>query len=60
MHPELYVLRFPTGGSALEIEAIVLSTIPGKGIALDPVGRSILYGINRRKHEIIAGKLRGF
>jgi hypothetical protein len=58
--PGAIVLRFPTGGSALELEAIVPSTVPGQGIALDPSDQSILYAIDRRKHEIIVGKLQGF
>jgi hypothetical protein len=58
-NPELYVLRFPSGGSVLELEAIVPSTIPGQGIAIDPGDRSILYGIDRRKREIVVGRLRG-
>lgn len=58
-NPELYVLRLPTGGSTLELEAIIPTTIPGQGIALDPSDSSILYGIDRRKHEIIVGKVRG-
>lgn len=56
-NPEMYVLRLPRAGSVLELEAIVPTTIPGQGIALDPVDPGVLYGIDRAKHEIVVARL---
>ena len=56
-NPELYVLRFPTGGSTLVLEHIIPTMIDGQGIALDPVDPALLYGIDRPKREIIVARL---
>lgn len=54
---EVYLLRFPEGGSTLVLDQTVPTTIPGQGIALDPMDPQVLYGIDRAKREIIVGRL---
>jgi hypothetical protein len=56
-NPEVYVLRFPEGGSALVLEDVIPTMIHGQGIALDPTDRTLLYGIDRPKREIIVARL---
>jgi outer membrane protein assembly factor BamB len=55
---EVYVLRFPEGGSALVLEDIFPIPMNGQGIALDASEPGTLYGIDRRKREIIVTRLR--
>ena len=54
---EVYVLRFPEGGSTLVLDEVIPTMIHGQGIAFDPVDASILYGIDRPKREIIVARL---
>ena len=54
---EVYVLRFPEGGSVLVLDEIVPTMIHGQGIALDPNDAGLLYGIDRPKKEIIVARL---
>lgn len=54
---EIYVFAFPTGGSTLVLEAIIPMPMHGQGIALDPVDRTLLYGIDRPKREIVVTRL---
>lgn len=54
---EIYVLRFPEGGSVLVLDEIVPTMIHGQGIALDPNATGLLYGIDRPKKEIIVARL---
>jgi len=56
-NPELYILRFPEGGSTLVLDEIVPTMIHGQGIALDPADPTLLYGIDRPKREIIVARL---
>jgi hypothetical protein len=56
-NPEIYVLRFPEGGSTLVLEEIIPTTIHGQGIAVDPMDATIVYGIDRPKKEIVVGRL---
>jgi hypothetical protein len=53
----MYVLSFPRGGSSLVLEDIVAIPMKGQGIALDPSDRSILYGIDRAKREIVVARI---
>ena len=57
-NPEIYVLRFPDGGSTLLLEDVIPTMIHGQGIALDPKDPTLLYGIDRPKKEIIVARLR--
>lgn len=57
-NPELYILRFPEGGSTLILEDIIPTMIHGQGIAFDPSDPSLVYGIDRPRREIIAARLR--
>jgi hypothetical protein len=54
---ELYVLRFPEGGSVLIVDEIVPTMIHGQGIALDPLDPTALYGIDRPGKQIIVARL---
>lgn len=54
---EIYVLRFPEGGSVLVLDEIIPTMIHGQGIALDPLDPTALYGIDRPKKEIIVARL---
>jgi hypothetical protein len=54
---EVYVLGFPEGGSALVLEDIIPAPFHGQGIALDPVDRQLLYGIDRKTREIVISRL---
>jgi hypothetical protein len=56
-NPEVYVLRFPEGGSTLALEETFAMPMKGQGIALDPVDASLLYGIDRAKREIVVTRV---
>jgi hypothetical protein len=58
-NPEVYVLRLPDGGSSLVLEEIFPIPMKGQGIALDPVDRELLYGIDRMKREMVVTRVRG-
>lgn len=55
---EVYLLRFPEGGSTLVLRDIVGMPTQGQGIALDPDDRELLYGIDRKSREIVMSRLR--
>lgn len=55
--PELYVMKFPEGGSTLEwIETLGFAS-PGQGIALDKDEQGILYSIHRANREVIVSRI---
>jgi hypothetical protein len=54
---ELYILRFPEGGSVLVLDEIVPTMIHGQGIALDQMDAGLLYGIDRPKRELVIARL---
>jgi hypothetical protein len=54
---EVYVLSFPKGGSALVHEDTFPMPMNGQGIALDPADPAILYGIDRRRREIVVTRI---
>ena len=56
-NPELYVLKFPEGGSTLELEEIVATPNHGQGIALDPAEPDTLYAIDRATSQVIVLRL---
>jgi hypothetical protein len=56
-NPEIYVLRFPEGGSALVLEDVIPIPIQGQGIALDPSDAAVVYGIDRAKREIVVARI---
>lgn len=56
-NPEIYVLRFPSGGSVLELEETIAMPMKGQGIALDPSDPSVVYGIDRPKREIVVTRV---
>jgi hypothetical protein len=55
--PEVYVLRLPEVGTVLEHVATIASPIEGQAIALDPADHRIMYGVSRKKREVIATRL---
>jgi hypothetical protein len=56
-NPEVYVLRFPEGGSTLVLEETFAVPVHGQGIALDPDSPATLYGIDRAAREIVVMRL---
>ena len=55
--PELYALRAPATGDALELAAILPAPIAGQGVAFDPVEPDLLWAILRASHEVVALRL---
>jgi hypothetical protein len=55
--PEVYVLRLPKTGTVLEHVATIASPIEGQAIALDPADPRAMYGISRKKREVVATRL---
>jgi hypothetical protein len=50
-NPEVYVLRFPEGGSSLVLEESFGVPVKGQGIAMDADG--MLWGIDRPRREMV-------
>lgn len=57
-HREIYVLKFPTGGSVLELQAVVPSPNAGQGIAFDRSEPWTMYSIDRQMREVIVTNIR--
>ena len=57
-HPELYVLDFPVGGSALKWIATVPITAEGQAFGWDPADQEVLYTIHKRNREVIVGRVK--
>jgi hypothetical protein len=57
-NPEIYVLRFPQGGSTLLLEDTFEVPNRGQGIALDPSAPDALYSIDRANREVIVARVR--
>lgn len=55
--PELYVLEFPTAGSALAWKATIPVPIEGQAFGWDPQEPGLLYLLSRKTREIIAGRI---
>lgn len=56
--PEVYVLRLPRMGSALEWVETIPAPISGQAWTFDPSGPGTLWGIVRRSGEVVAAELR--
>jgi hypothetical protein len=56
--PELHVLRLPSAGATLVLDAIVPVESEGQGIALDPTDPSLLWSIQRRTGEVLVSRMR--
>ena len=54
---ELYVLRIPRAGAALEFVEVLPVTAEGQGIAWDPSEPGLLYTILRSTREIVVSRL---
>jgi hypothetical protein len=52
--PELWVLREPPAGDALELVAVVPAPIAGQGVAFDPVEPDVLWTVRRASRELVA------
>jgi len=55
--PELYVLRIPRTGAALEFVEVLAVSAEGQGIAWDPSDPRVLYTILRNSREIVISRL---
>jgi hypothetical protein len=54
---ELYVLRIPTTGAALDFVEVLPVTAEGQGIAWDPSDPRVLYTILRKTREVVVSRL---
>ena len=54
---ELYVLRIPRAGAALEFVEVLFVTAEGQGIAWDPSDPRVLYTILRSTREVVVSRL---
>ena len=54
---EIYVMSVPAGGGVLRLEAMIAAPIEGQAIAFDKSAKDVLYGISRRKSEVVALRL---
>ncbi|MBW2716150.1 MAG: hypothetical protein JRD03_08740 [Deltaproteobacteria bacterium] len=55
--PELYVLRVPKTGAALEFLDVLSVTAEGQGIAWDPSDPRVLYTIVRSAREVVVSRM---
>ncbi|NWG12225.1 MAG: hypothetical protein HXY20_01685 [Acidobacteria bacterium] len=55
--PEIYVMKFPEGGSTLEWVETLGFASPGQGIALDPYEPGLLYSIHKANREVIVSQI---
>ena len=55
--PELYALRAPSAGDALELVEIVPAPIAGQGLAFDPSEPDLLWTILRASREVVVSRL---
>lgn len=51
--PTLFVLQLPPAGSTLELIAEINGSTPGQGIAWDYAADRVMYGVNRKGHEVV-------
>jgi hypothetical protein len=56
---EVYALRVPAAGAALELVEIVPVDAAGQGIAWDPAERGVLWTLRRDAREVVASRLVG-
>lgn len=56
---EVYRMRFPKMGYALEWVATLPAPMLGQGIAIDPTDPTLLWGIDRQTKEAVVGRLPG-
>ena len=54
--PEIYLLKFPDGGSILELIEVIAVTFPGQGIAWDRSNPGTLYSISRASGQVIVSR----
>lgn len=55
--PELYVFDIPAKGTFLKWRATVSIPFEGQAFAWDPSQDAVVYGISRKRHEVIACKI---
>jgi hypothetical protein len=54
---EVYVLKFPDGGSVLELIEIMAVTFPGQGLALDRSDPGTLYAISKADRQVVVCRI---
>jgi hypothetical protein len=55
--PEAYVLDVPPGGGVLRLVATIPIAVEGQAIAFDRSAPGVLFGVDRRRLEVVAMKL---
>ncbi len=55
--PEIYVLRLPDAGGALELVEILPAPAEGQGLAWDPVDPGVVYTLIKAEREVVASRL---
>jgi outer membrane protein assembly factor BamB len=55
--PELYALRVPADGGALELVATIAIPTGGQAIGWDSVEPRLLWSIERKTHEVVASRI---
>ena len=55
--PELYALRVPTSGAALELVEVLPVAAEGQGIAWDPSDPRVLFTVLRSTREVVVSRL---
>jgi hypothetical protein len=54
---EVYALRVPEAGGALELVAVLAAEATGQGIAWDPAETGVLWTLRRAAREVVASRL---
>jgi hypothetical protein len=57
--PEIYVLKFPEGGSILELVETIQVTFPGQAMAWDRSSPGTLYSISKGSRQVVVSRLSG-
>jgi hypothetical protein len=55
--PELHVLRLPSAGATLVLDAIIPVESEGQGIALDPADPQLFWSIQRKTTEVLVSRI---
>lgn len=55
--PEIHVLRLPSAGATLALDAVIPVESEGQGLALDPADPTLLWSIQRRTGEVLVSKM---
>ena len=55
--PELHVLRLPSAGATLVLDAVIPVESEGQGIALDPSDSTLVWSIQRKTSEVLVSRM---